>query len=398
MTIEEFEILTHDKIQDLIEANLYENPSNLALNQKYNDFPIYIVSQQLKYLQKSRKKIPSFYASRCIIPGIAYEQASSEQSAGMKSFIGKRCLDLSTGLGVDVAHFAQCFEQVDTVEIDKLKVEVAKYNFQKLGIKNVNFHHDSSEKYLETYMGETYDLIYLDPARRDKEGKRTFAPEDCQPNIFELLPLLLQNGEKILVKLSPLFDHIEAFRKFPQLTRFHIYSVEGEVKEVLLELDRESLGEREILIKTHRHGRLQSFSFQVEQEEAETFEENEIHFVWDADAAFYKGRMLAQLFAKYFPQAKGFIESERSFFFSTEPASVDFPGRMFKVEATFPYKPKALKKHFKTAGIKRAEIIQRDFPFSTKAIRKQLGLSAGGDTYLLACVIKGERQILICSR
>ena len=108
--------------------------------------------------------------------------------------------------------------------------------------------------------------------------------------------------------------------------------------------------------------------------------------------------MLAQLFSKYFPEAKGFMESELSFFFSSEDTSVDFPGRRFTVEAIFPYKPKALKKHFKAAGIKRVEIIQRDFPFSTKDIRKQLGLAAGGDTYLLACVIKGERQILICSR
>jgi len=398
MTIEEFEILTHDKIQDLIEANLYENPSNLALSQKYNDFPTYIVSQQLKYLQKSRKKIPSFYESRCIIPGIAFEQASSEQSAGMKSFSGKTCLDLSTGLGVDVAHFSRNFERVDAVEIEEYKVAVAKYNFQKLGIRNVNFHHDSSENYLKNYTGEAYDLIYLDPARRDEGGKRTFAPEDCQPNVIELLPLLLQKGKKILVKLSPLYDHVEAFRKFPQLSRFHIYSVDGEVKEVLLELDREPSGEREILIKIHRNTKVQSFSFFLDQELEDKFEESEIHFVWDADAAFYKGRMPAQLFAKYFSQTKGFMESERSFFFSSEPAPEDFPGRRFTVEAAFPYKPKALKKHFKTAGIKRAEIIQRDFPFSTKDIRKQLGLAAGGDTYLLACVIKGERQILICSR
>lgn len=398
MTIEEFEILTHDKIQDLIEANLFENPSNLALSQKYNDFPIYIVSQQLKYLQKSRKKIPSFYESRCIIPGIAYEQASSEQSAGMKSFSGETCLDLSTGLGVDAAHFARNFMKVDTVEIEAYKVEVAKYNFQKLGIDNVNFYHDSSENYLQSYQGDPYDLIYLDPARRDQDGKRTFAPEDCQPNVFELLPLLFQKGKKILVKLSPLYDHVEAFRKFPQLSRFHIYSVDGEVKEVLLELDREADGEKEILIKNHRNGVENSFNFRLEDEADFNFKESKIDFVWDADSAFYKARLVARLFSKYFPRTKGFMENEQSFFFSSEAAPHEFPGRSFKLEAIFPYKPKALKKHFKTAGIKRAEIIQRDFPFSTKDIRKQLGLDPGGDTYLLACVIKGERKILICSR
>ncbi|MDW3645564.1 MAG: RsmD family RNA methyltransferase [Bacteroidia bacterium] len=398
MTIEEFEILTHDKIQDLIEANLYENPSNLALSQKYNDFPIYIVSQQLKYLQKSRKKIPSFYESCCIIPGIAFEQASSEQSAGMKSFSGESCLDLSTGLGVDVAHFSRYFQQVDTVEIDGLKVEVAKHNFRKLGIKNVNFHHDSSENYLKNYTGEAYDLIYLDPARRDKRGRRTFAPEDCQPNVFELLPLLLQKGQKILVKLSPLYDHVEAFRKFPQMSRFHIYSIDHEVKEVLLELDREPVGEKEILLKIHRNGITQSFHFLLEEEGSLDFEEREISYVWDADPAFYKARLTEQLLAKYFPDSAGFIETSKGFFFSSEAAASDFPGRIFKVKASLPYKPKVLKKHFKSAGIKRAEIIRRDFPFSTKDIRKQLGLDAGGETYLLACMIKGERKILICNR
>lgn len=400
MTKEEFEILTDDKIQSLIEANLYEDSAKFALNHRNNELPTLLVSSQLKYLQKSRKKIPTFYESRCIIPQIAYEQASSEQSAAMKSFAGARCLDLSCGLGVDVAHFSRHFDRVDAVDIDAVKIEIACYNFQKMGIYNVEFFHNSAEKYLSTLNGPKYDLIYLDPARRDLRGNRTYAPEDCQPNIFSLLPDLFKHGKRVLVKLSPLYDLAEAVRQFPQMSAFHIYSVDNECKEVLLELEPNKSAEEKpkVLIKCFRSGTLSTYEFELGKTGAIEQKELTSKYILDADVAFYKGRLVEQLFAKYFPDASGALPFSQGFFYMENEPPPDFPGRAFQVLGVFPYKPKALKRTFKEEGISRMEIIQRNFPFSVKDIRKQLQLKAGGKHFLLASMWQGKKHVFLCQK
>ena len=80
------------------------------------------------------------------------------------------------------------------------------------------------------------DLIYIDPARRDSQGKKVWLLEDCSPNVTKLLPSLLQLSPLVVIKASPLFDIDEAFRLFGEKCSVEIISVRGECKEVLIEI------------------------------------------------------------------------------------------------------------------------------------------------------------------
>ena len=80
------------------------------------------------------------------------------------------------------------------------------------------------------------DLIYIDPARRDSQGKKVWLLEDCSPNVTKLLPSLLQLSPLVVIKASPLFDIDEAFRLFGEKCSVEIISVHGECKEVLIEI------------------------------------------------------------------------------------------------------------------------------------------------------------------
>ena len=112
MTKEDIQILTDDRVKQIINDNLNQNPYQFALTFTSNEFPVSLVSTQLKYLQRAKDKLPTYYNHRALIPPLAYEQASSERAASIKRFSGLRCLDLTMGLGVDTLHFSHHFEEV----------------------------------------------------------------------------------------------------------------------------------------------------------------------------------------------------------------------------------------------------------------------------------------------
>jgi len=77
------------------------------------------------------------------------------------------------------------------------------------------------------------DLIYLDPARRNQAGNKVVLLSDCEPNVAELLPLLLAKAENVLIKLSPMLDITLALKNLPHTKEIHIISVDNECKEIL---------------------------------------------------------------------------------------------------------------------------------------------------------------------
>ena len=84
------------------------------------------------------------------------------------------------------------------------------------------------------------DFIYLDPARRDEHGSRTYAIEDCTPNVLELRDLLLAKSQYTLVKLSPMLDWRKAVADFDGTVReVHIVATGNECKELLLVLGQQ---------------------------------------------------------------------------------------------------------------------------------------------------------------
>lgn len=59
------------------------------------------MATQVKYLARAAQKLPSYAAAQCILPPLAFEQASSEACAAHKLLEGDTVLDLTCGLGAD---------------------------------------------------------------------------------------------------------------------------------------------------------------------------------------------------------------------------------------------------------------------------------------------------------
>lgn len=82
-------------------------------------------------------------------------------------------------------------------------------------------------------------LIYLDPARRDEHGARTYATEDCTPNALALRGQLLDKAPFVMIKLSPMLDWRKTIADFVgSVAQVHITATGNECKEIVVVLAR----------------------------------------------------------------------------------------------------------------------------------------------------------------
>ena len=230
MTQEELNILLQEDVLQAIEQNIDNDPLKIALSGKIPHARE--VASQVKYLQRARHKLPRLYAARGIIPQRAFEQSSSEECAAQKHLAGDTLLDLTCGLGMDVAALSSRFKRIVALERDPILAAVTRENMRRMGIENVEVVNTSAEEYLDS-CEEHFDWVYVDPDRRGEQGQKLVRLEDCSPNIIALLPQIWRITEHLAIKNSPLFDVDEAFRLFPE-AQVEVISLAGECKEVMI--------------------------------------------------------------------------------------------------------------------------------------------------------------------
>lgn len=399
MSEEDVQILTSDRVQTFLKENLEADPAQLALSHKKNDFPIALVSTQLKYLQKSKKKLPTYYNQACIIPPLAYEQASSEATAAMKVYEGHHCLDLTMGLGVDTLSFARQFEQVTAVEIDPVKRSVAQFNFQRLGISNVSIEASDAQSFLAAYQGPPFDLIYIDPARRNDKGVKVHDLAAYSPNVLHLKDLLFRHGKTIVVKVSPLYDVDAAKQQFPDLAALHIHSLQFECKELLLVwTPHQGSPELPLIIKVQNGAKPATFRFVGSNSLFLPQPIPEPTYILEPDVAFYKARVLPTLFQRYFPELSGTLTDPIGYFFATEIPPASFPGKVFEVLASYPFKRKLIRHDLKQRDIRHAHITKRVFPMTVADIHRQIGTRASGKHMLIATTVGEAHRMYLTLR
>ncbi|MEO0472725.1 MAG: hypothetical protein AAF206_24130 [Bacteroidota bacterium] len=115
-------------------------------------------------------------------------------------------------------------------------------------------------------------------------------------------------------------------------------------------------------------------------------------YLLEADVAFYKANCLPALHTQL---SHLFLSAPQGIFLGDQ-AEPDFPGRCLKIEEIFSFQPKRIKKYLKAKGIRQLQISQRNFPFSVKKIRPQLGVADGGKYTLFCSLVDGEKKAFLC--
>lgn len=414
--------ILNQQTQNFIRQHLDGDIRQLALQgAKDPEVDLTLALEQIAGRQTARKKLPSWAETEGIVypPHLNMEQCSSEQTARYKQQVVERLcgegerqllVDLTGGFGVDFYWMSQGFRHRTYVEQSEALCLLAEHNFKVLG-HTCSVCCCSTATFLPTISHA--DVIFLDPARRDDHGGRTYGIADCTPNVLELMPQLQEKAHFIVLKLSPMLDWCKAVGDLQQaapaqrvhVSEVHIVSVDNECKELLLVIDKHC-GEPLRLVCVNNAQRTEfnpsvgmfcsqggnvlfpGWEFLSDYDPAER-----ALYLYEPNASVMKAGCFAELAARYAIQQ---MEQNSHLFLSLEKIS-DFPGRGFLVEAVTSMNKKELKQAL--ANIRQANISVRNFPMSTEQLRQKLKLKDGGNIYIFATTVqKGNHRLFICRK
>ena len=388
--LQKIKYLLKKEIQYFINQHLDKPAADLLfLAKKYPDWDMASIAQQVEGKQKAKGKIPTWFNTNNILYPVrlSMEQCSSEETAKYKAEIiqGKRFIDITGGFGIDTYFISKSFKEGVHCEINEELQYIAQHNFKTLG-SGIKSRHQNGLKYLQTVQ-EKFDLIYIDPARRNENNQKVVKLFDYTPNILEHIDLIIEKGANILVKTAPFLDIKQVLNELPYVKEIHIVSLNNECKEVLYLLDQKHTGE----VQLHCVNITQSkyrFSYSQENETAPL--SDPLDYLYEPNASILKAGAFNSI-ANDFKLRK---LHPNSHLYTSHSLVEDFPGRTFKVNAVCKYSKKELFKHLSD---KKANITRRNFPASVAEIRKKTGIKEGGEHYLFATTLQDNQpKILLC--
>ena len=451
---------TNDETLHFIAAHRNDNVPQLALaahNAPNVDLPFAL--DQIAGWQTACRKLPSWAQNPNIVypPHLSMEQCSSQTTAEYKANVawqyvnamqqtttnnserGKgngdkkqvaECehtslVDLTGGFGVDFCFMAAHFAQATYVERQSQLCQLVQNNLNALNMGHAKVVCAEAESHLKTM--EKVSCIYLDPARRDKNGGKTVLIEHCSPDVLQLLPMLLAKCDLLMVKLSPMLHWQLAIAQLQKqgawVRQLHIVSVKNECKELLfLITDRQNhaqclsqaAGQSEQLLpitqeppapqqatdaanSTHITCHNDGHSFQYSLAEADATPQAILQtppqagmYLFEPNASIMKAGCFGLLCNRLGVQAI----APNSHLFVANNDIPTFPGRRFKLIAATSFNKRDLKTALQ--NISQANISTRNFPLKPDALRKKLKLKDGGEHFLFATTdAQGKHWLLV---
>lgn len=319
-------------VQDYINQHLNDDVHKIAMAKSpFKDVEAKELANQIAAKKKAIKKLPLWYSTTGIYyPSLlSVEQCSSEATAAYKAglAIGDTLIDLTGGFGVDSYYFSRLLKKVMHCEINAELSEIAAHNAELLGMPHTRFLAADGIIYLRN-SAESFDTIYVDPARRSSSGK-VFMLRDCTPNVVEHLDLLLSKSKRIIIKTAPLLDLVAGLKELRNVSEIHIVSLRNELKELLWIIEKEETPIVKIVCRMLNEN-YKGFSFYKGDEEishAQLLAGTPSGYLYEPDVALLKSgafNLIAQAYGlkKLAPQTQ---------LYTAEHINDRFPGRIFKI-------------------------------------------------------------------
>lgn len=397
----------NEATREFIRLHRDEDIRELALRgTKDPEVDLAFALQQIDGHRRALEKLPSWAAVEGIVypPHLSMEQCSSERTARYKAEAaggGESFVDLTAGFGVDAAFIAQGFQRAVCVDLRPELCAISSVNFQLFGLHQINVVNGNGVDYLHTM--PQADLVFVDPARRDEHGGRTYGIADCTPNVLEIIDELLTKAQRVMIKLSPMLDWRKAVEDIGKehVSAVHIVSVNNECKELLVLVEgggRSVEGECSVhCVNLLSDGSEERFEFDAQApssiKTSHFLTSLPFHFLYEPNASVMKAGcfdLLAERFGVKPLHANSHL-------FVSDVMVPNFPGRRFVIEKITSMNKRELKESLD--GVTQANLAVRNFPQSVADLRKRLKLQDGGDTYIFATTIENVGlRLLICRK
>lgn len=400
--------------ETFIHLHADDDVRSLALQKaKYPNVDMNYALDQIAGRQKARQKLPLWAATDGIIypPHLSMEQCSSEFTATYKARLVREMIghlrssslptapfllvDLTAGFGVDFTMMAKALSEngfsdgkMVCVEQQEGLCDVVRHNLPLLGVSQAEVICADSVSFLHDLVFA--DVIFIDPARRNVHGGRTYAISDCTPEILSIEQELLSKAHYVVLKLSPMLDIVATVEALgiERVREVHVISVANECKELLVVLSEQGDSTKVFCVNDQF-----SFSYPYPENTPVPIAQllSEGWYLYEPNASLMKAKCFGMICKQYGVEAIG----SNSHLFVSPYLLTDFPGRKFHISAISSMNKKDLKTHLK--GITQANITTRNFPLSVQELRRRLKLRDGGNTYIFATTIgQTDHRLFIC--
>lgn len=376
--------ILNKEVQQYINANLTSDLHSLLLKKSpFAEVSMQEIVQQIKGKKVAQKKFPYLLKDGIIFPpNLNLEQASSQATAEFKAqhLKGKSFVDLTCGFGIDAYFLSQNFEEVTLVEQNPELLEIVKHNWKTLN-RNANFINENLENFLKQNQ-ENFNLIYLDPARRDEHKNKKFLLEDLSPNLLEIQDQLLKISDQIIIKLSPLIDISYLISALKNIAEIQIIAVRNEVKELLVFMHSKKDKEQTKISCFNLESEEHAFSFNFDDEKSATSEFSEpLQYLYIPNNAVLKSGGFNSISEKFNLKKL----HPNSHFYTSDELLENFPGRVLRVEIMD-------SKHIKKG--EKFNIIAKNYPLTPDEIKKKYKIKDGGNDYLIFTQTQKNKIIL----
>ena len=385
--------------RNFIEKHLKDDVRQLALQKFPDDVDKMLVLNQIEARQLLSKKVPSWASNPDLLfpKHLSIEQCSSELTAKYKASIisgGDTFVDLTGGLGIDSYFLSEKFKTSYYVENQKELCDLAEHNFGVLGRKITVVNSDA-----ETFLSnnQNFDLIFIDPARRDIYNRKMVSLHDCSPDVIDLQNILLKNTKNVLIKASPMLDISLITNELQNISEIHIVSVKNECKEILIKIETGFEGEiKYFCVDLSPVGTWRAASIQfVESEEKSaipSFSSTVKKYLYEPNASLMKSGAF-KLISQRFGIEKLHVNSH---LYTSDNLVSDFPGRIFDVIGFAPFNKKIKKELLN--DITEASVAVRNFTLSANELRKVLNLKESDKNFVFGTTLMGEKKVVILAK
>ena len=385
--------------RDFIEKHLKDDVRQLALQKFPDDVDKILVLNQIEARQLLSKKVPSWASNPDLLfpKHLSIEQCSSELTAKYKASIisgGDIFVDLTGGLGIDSYFLSEKFKTSYYIENQKELCDLAEHNFGVLGRKITVVNSDA-----ETFLSKNhdFDLIFIDPARRDIYNRKMVSLHDCSPDVIDLQNILLKNAKNVLIKVSPMLDISLITNELQNISEVHMVSVKNECKEILIKIEPGFEREIKYFCVNFIGNDLKSvqffeFSENLESSESSKFAPTIKRYLYEPNASLMKSGAF-KLISQRFAIEKLHVNSH---LYTSDNLISDFPGRIFEVVGFAPFNKKIKKELLK--DITEASVATRNFPLSANELRKSLNLKESDKNFVFGTTLIGDKKVVILAK
>lgn len=379
------------EVQFFLRENLLKTNKKFSLQKtNFEYITTSDLTQQLNGLRISKNKFPFLFNTPQIYypPSINLEQASSQSTAAYKSglFRGNLLIDLTAGMGIDAYFFSKSFKEVFALEKNSELYTISKHNYNQLNCNNLTYVNADFKDFLTVNNELKPDLIYLDPSRRDANGRK-FLIQDLEPNLYEWMDILLKISSRVLVKLSPLTDLKYLINTFRQINEIHLVAVKNEMKELLILIKRNECLNPKIVTVNLETDEV-DFVFRTDDEkEAVSDFSTALEFIYEPNSAIMKSGAFKLVGQRFGLKKLDF----NSHLYTSDKLLKSFPGRIFEVTE----KLNSFKKTIKAGSF---HVISKNYPLTADEIRNKYQLKQSETETLIFTKSNQKKIVLRCKR